>query len=365
MAESDPEISRSTRARMGKVAKVRVVATGSYVPTQIVTNEDLAASGYDSESIIGRTGIRERRRAADDQATSDLCYQAAVKCLTEANVTVDQIDLVIVATMTPDHPTPSTACDLQRRLGAVAPAMDINAACTGFMYALTTAAQFIAAGNCRCVLVLGADIMSSTIDADDKTTFPLFGDAAGAVLLAPETADGNGGILSYQLGSERCGGDTRCLPDEGTRENMSAEALAEGGRYLKMDGRNVLKWAVRVFDESAKQVLADARLTADQLDLVILHQANQRIIDAVVSNLHVKPEKVFVNLDRYANTSTASIPLALDEAVQAGLVKRGDHVLLCGLAPVWPGAPPCCVGEASRSACLLLAPRCYNIALAP
>ncbi len=330
IVQTNPEISLGTRARMGKVSGVRVVATGSYVPEQIVTNEDLAALGCDSEWIIRRTGIRERRRAAADQATSDLCFEASVKCLAEANVSVDQIDLIIVATMTPDHPTPSTACHLQRRLGAVAPAMDINAACAGFMYALTTAAQFVATGNSRCALVVGADIMSGTINPDDKKTYPLFGDAAGAALLAPETAQGEGGILSYQLGSEGCGGEMLCIPAGGTRQMMSAEAIANGGQYLVMDGRNVFKWAVRVFDESAKDVLADAGLSADQLDLIILHQANQRIIDSAVSDLHVDPKKVFVNLDRFGNTSAASIPLALDEAVQAGLVKRGDHLLLCG-----------------------------------
>lgn len=330
MLESDPESSHCTRARMGKAIGVRVVATGSYVPDQVVTNEDLAALGCDSEWIVRRTGIRERRRAADDQATSDLCFEAAVRCIAEANVTVDQIDLIIVATMTPDHPMPSTACHLQRRLGAIAPAMDVNAACAGFMYAMTTAAQFVKAGNSRCALVVGADVLSGTINPDDKKTYPLFGDAAGAAILGPDNDDGNGGILSYQLGSEGCGGEMLYIPAGGTRQPMTSDALANGDQYVLMDGRGVFKWAVRVFDESAKQVLDDAGMTADQLDLVVLHQANQRIIDSAVSDLHVESEKVFVNLDRYGNTSAASIPLALDEAVQRGLVKRGDHLLLCG-----------------------------------
>ena len=313
---------------MGKVAGVRIAATGSYVPDEIVTNDDLVALGCDSEWIIRRTGIRERRRAADHQATSDLCYEAAVRCMNQANVTADQIDLIVVATMTPDHQTPSTACHLQRRLGAIAPAMDVNAACAGFMYGFVTAAQFIAAGNSRCALIVGADLMSRTVNPEDKKTYPLFGDAAGAVLLTAEKS--HAGILSYQIGSEGCGGEMLCIPAGGTRMSLTPEILGTAHQYLTMDGRNVFKWAVRVFDESAKQVLSDAGVDASELALVVLHQANQRIIDSAVSDLHVPPEKVFVNLDRYGNTSGASIPLAVDEAVQAGKIKPGDLVLMCG-----------------------------------
>ena len=317
-----------SRGRMGRVSGVRIAATGSYVPDEIVTNEDLAALGCDSEWIVRRTGIRQRRRAAADQATSDLCYEAAIRCMKEAGVTADQIDLIIVATITPDHPTPSTACHLQRRLGALAPAMDINAACAGFMYGLVTAAQFVAAGNSQCALIVGADLMSRTVNPDDKKTYPLFGDAAGAVILKPEEA--SAGILSYQIGSEGCGGEMLRIPAGGTRMALTPEGYGDGPQYLVMDGRNVFKWAVRVFDESAKQVLEHAGVNADELGLVILHQANQRIIDSAVSDLHVPPDKVFVNLDRYGNTSGASIPLALDEAVHAGKINSGDFVLLCG-----------------------------------
>ncbi|WP_145422266.1 beta-ketoacyl-ACP synthase III [Planctomycetes bacterium K23_9] len=320
---------------MGTALGVRVLATGSYVPDQIVTNEDLAELGCDSDWIVRRTGILRRRRAADNQATSDLCYEAALRCMDNAKVSPSAIDLIIVATITPDHPTPSTACHLQRRLGAVAPAMDINAACAGFMYAMTTASQFIAAGNAKCVLVIGADLMSRTVDPKDIKTYPLFGDAAGAVIMTPDDQDasdseGGSGLLSYQIGSEGCGGEMLCIPAGGTRQPLTPDAYAEGQQYLTMDGRSVFKWAVRVFDESAKQVLDAAGVGADQLELVVLHQANQRIIDSAVSGLNVTAEKVFVNLDEYGNTSGASIPLALDEAVQGGRLKRGDYVLLCG-----------------------------------
>ncbi|MDB4676757.1 ketoacyl-ACP synthase III [bacterium] len=319
---------KGSRGRMGQISGVRIAATGSYVPEEIVTNEDLAALGCDSEWIIRRTGIRERRRASDNEATSDLCYEAAVRCMREANIAASDLDLIVVATITPDNPTPSTACHLQKRLNAIAPSMDINAACAGFMYGLVTAAQFVAAGNSKCALVIGADVMSRTINPEDKKTYPLFGDAAGAVILQPEAE--TKGISSYQLGSEGCGGEMLCIPAGGTRAPLTPERYETGQQYLVMDGRNVFKWAVRVVDESAKQVLEHANVAANELDMVILHQANQRIIDSAVSDLDVPREKVFVNLDRYGNTSGASIPLALDEAVKENKIKRGDRVLMCG-----------------------------------
>ncbi|QDV41828.1 3-oxoacyl-[acyl-carrier-protein] synthase 3 [Stieleria neptunia] len=332
-----------TRGRMGSLPGVRILGCGSYVPDNVITNEDLAALGCDSEWIVRRTGILERRHATADQATSDLCYEAAVRCLADASVSVDEIDLILVATITPDHFTPSTACHLQKRLGAFAAAMDLSAACAGFVYALATGAQFVAAGNAKRVLVVGADLMSRTIDPNDKKTYPLFGDGAGAVLIGPDDsrcpddggvdqadADGPSGILSYQLGSEGCGGEMLCIPAGGTRLPLTEAARREGLQYMKMDGRNVFKWAVRVFDDSAKDVLAAAQVNAEELALVIMHQANQRIIDSAVSDLGVPKDKVFVNLDRYGNTSGASIPLAMDEAIRAGRIKRGDYVLLCG-----------------------------------
>ncbi|EMI29336.1 beta-ketoacyl-ACP synthase III [Rhodopirellula europaea] len=336
----------TTRGRMGNLKGVRIAGTGSYVPERIVTNEDLAALGCDSDWIVRRTGILQRRHAEPGQATSDLCYEAALRCLENANVSVDEIDLILVATITPDHPTPSTACHLQRRLGAVAPAMDIGAACAGFMYALVTGAQFVSNGNARNVLVIGADLMSRTVDPEDKKTYPLFGDAAGAALLVPSTkdecqsSDCNGaaadstvqsdGLLAYQLGSEGCGGEMLCIPAGGSRSPITTDGEDSVSRYLQMDGRGVFKWAVRVFDESAKDVLRAANVSSDQLSLVVLHQANQRIIDSAVSDLNVPPEKVFVNLDKYGNTSGASIPLALDEAARAGRLREGDLLLLCG-----------------------------------
>ncbi len=324
--------SRETapRGRMGRALGVRVLATGSYVPDHVVTNDDLAALGCDSDWIVRRTGILERRKAADNQATSDLAYQAAQRAIDAAGIDPAEIDLILVATITPDFPTPSTACELQRRLGIVAPAMDLNAACAGFMYAMVTASQFIAAGNARCALVVGADVMSRTVNPDDKKTYPLFGDGAGAAIMGPELPDGNSGILAYQLGSEGCGGEMLCIPAGGTRRTLTPEAYAQGEHYLRMDGRGVFKWAVRVFEDSTRDVLEYANVGVQQIDSIIMHQANQRIIDSAVSDLNVPAQIVFVNLDRYGNTSAASIPLALDEAVRSGRIHPGSHVLLCG-----------------------------------
>ncbi|TWU10170.1 3-oxoacyl-[acyl-carrier-protein] synthase 3 [Allorhodopirellula heiligendammensis] len=329
--------------RLGRVGGIRIAGTGSYVPEQIVTNEDLANLGCDSDWIVRRTGIRQRRHAAADEATSDMCFHAANRCMQNAGVTASEVDLVLVATITPDHQTPSTASQLQGRLGIAAPAMDLGVACSGFTYALVTAAQFIAAGNAKNVLIVGADLMTRTVDPDDKKIYPLFGDAAGAVLVTPTPSGSEGGahnpcdpgpategLISYQLGSEGIGGEMLCVPAGGSRQTLTPEAYAAGDQFMKMDGRNVFKWAVRVVDESAKDVLAHAGVAADDIALLILHQANQRIIDSAVAGLGVDPARVFVNLDRYGNTSAASIPLALDEAVQAGRLQRGDLLLMSG-----------------------------------
>jgi 3-oxoacyl-[acyl-carrier-protein] synthase-3 len=342
-AETGSMPQRKTRGRMGAVPGIRILGSGGFVPDNRVTNEDLAALGCDSDWIVRRTGILERRHASGDQATSDLCYEAAIRCLDDASVSADELDLILVATVTPDHFTPSTACHLQKRLGAFVAAMDLSAACAGFVYAMTTGSQFIAAGNAKRVLVVGADLMSRTIDPNDKKTFPLFGDGAGAVLLGPaprsvdaehavqnRADDGRSGILSYQLGSEGCGGEMLCIPAGGTRRPFTEETLNDGSKYFRMDGRNVFKWAVRVFDESAHDVLRAADVAADELGLVVMHQANQRIIDAAVADLGVSPDRIFVNLDRYGNTSGASIPLALDEAIKAGKLRRGEYALLSG-----------------------------------
>ncbi|MCA9181099.1 MAG: ketoacyl-ACP synthase III, partial [Planctomycetales bacterium] len=195
----------SGRSRLGQLTGIEIMATGSYVPEAVVANEDLAELGCDSEWIVQRTGIRQRRRASPEQATSDLALRAAEQCLQRAGASPAEVDLIVVATITPDQATPSTACHLQRALGCVAPAMDINAACAGFMYALVTAGQFVANGSAKCALVVGAEVMSRTVNPADQKTYPLFGDGAGAVLLRA-SEDHSKGLLSYTLGAEGCGG---------------------------------------------------------------------------------------------------------------------------------------------------------------
>ncbi len=324
-----PRGGLSGRSRMGRLTGFEIAATGSYVPEQIVDNADLAQLGCDSEWIVQRTGILQRRKASTQEASSDLALKAATQCLERAGASAADVDLIIVATITPDHPTPSTACHLQRQLGCVAPAMDVNAACAGFMYALVTAAQFVHSGSSQCALVVGSEIMSRTINPRDVKTYPLFGDGAGAVLLRPSSNDSKG-LLSFTLGAEGCGGQSLCIPSGGSRLPMSAAALESGQQYLQMDGRTVFKWAVRIVSDSTHDCLAHAKLGFSDLDCLILHQANIRIIDSAVADFGVDREKVFVNLDRYGNTSAASIPLALDEAVTTGRVKPGNKILLSG-----------------------------------
>lgn len=318
----------SGRSRMSVLTGFEVAATGAYVPETIVANEDLSELGCDSDWIVQRTGILERRKAHPDQATSDLAILAAERCLDNAGVAPADVDLILVATITPDHAAPSTACLVQRHFGCIAPAMDVNAACAGFMYGLVTGAQFLASGCYRNVLVIGAEVMSRTINPSDVKTYPLFGDGAGAVLLRP--ADDSKGLLSYTLGSEGSGGDSLCIPSGGSRLPLTAENIAAGQHYLTMEGRTVFKWAVRVVADSCRDCLAHAGLGVDDLDLMILHQANIRIIDSAVSDFGIPREKVFVNLEQYGNTSAASIPLALSEALAAGQLKPGNRVLLCG-----------------------------------
>lgn len=318
----------SGRSRLHKLMGFEIAATGSYLPEEVVANEDLAELGCDSDWIVQRTGIRERRRASPDQATSDLALAAAKQCLDRADVSAADVDLILVATITPDHASPSTACHLQKALGCIAPAMDVNAACAGFMYAMVTAGQFVTNGAAKNALVVGAEVMSRTIDPSDVKTYPLFGDGAGAVLLQP--SDASKGLLSYTLGSEGCGGQMLCIPSGGSRLPLTTHAISSGEHFLRMEGRSVFKWAVRVVAESSRDCLAHAGVMAEEIDSMILHQANIRIIDSAVSDFNIDRDKVLVNLDKYGNTSAASIPLVLDEAMSSGKLQSGDRALMCG-----------------------------------
>jgi 3-oxoacyl-[acyl-carrier-protein] synthase-3 len=330
-AHSPPDVSTgavSQRSELRSLTGVACLGTGSYVPQEVVSNEDLARLGYDSDWIIQRTGIQTRRRAPEGAATSDLAYHAARRCLTSAKCDGSEVDLVLLATTTPDQPLPSTACLLQRRLGLRAGAMDLNAACAGFMYALITGAQFVKSGACRQVLAIGADTNTRIVNPADPKTYPLFGDGAGAVLLG---AGGESeGLLAYTLGSEGEGADLLAVPAGGSRSPLTPERLRAGQQYIHMDGRPVFKWAVRLLADTVSDVLSHAQLTMDDIRLVILHQANLRIMEAAAEAADIEPGKLLVNLDRYGNTSAGSIPLGLDEAHRRGQIERGDKVILCG-----------------------------------
>ena len=318
----------SGRSRLSTLMGVQILATGSYAPERVVRNEDLAELGYDADWIIQRTGIRQRRHAPPGQVTSDVGHKAAVRCLEAAEVSPAEVDLIVVGTMTPDQPMPTTACLIQRRLGCTAPALEINAACSGFMYALVTGMQFVKTGCSRRALVIGVDLMSRAVNPADKRTYPLFGDGAGAVLLGPGEPDQ--GLLAWTLGSEGDQEGWLCQPAGGTREPLTPELLAAGRHLIHMEGRAVFKWAVRVLLDSSLDVLRYAQLSFEEIDWVVFHQANIRIIDAALNDLAFDRQRVIINLDRYGNTSAASMPLALDEACLQGRIHRGDRLLLSG-----------------------------------
>jgi len=323
-----PTVDTSVRGSWGVLTGIQILATGAYVPPQIVTNADLAQLGCDEQWIQQRTGIRERRRAADDVASSDLAREASLRCLQTAGIGPREIDFILVCTMTPDFYTPSTSCLLQHQLGATCGAMDVNAACSGFMYGLVTAGQFVRAGTYRRVLVVGTEVMSRCVDPSDVKTYPLFGDGAAAVLVG--AGDESQGLLAFNLGSDGSGAALLKAAAGGSREPLTPDALAQGRQYMKMEGRPVFKWAVKLVEEAMLGAMERAGVTSDQVAAVVLHQANARILDAAMSDLGFAPSKVIMNLDRYGNTSAASIPLVLDESVRDGRIRRGDLVLMCG-----------------------------------
>jgi 3-oxoacyl-[acyl-carrier-protein] synthase-3 len=321
--------ARRFSQRTASLLGVQVVSCGSYVPENIVTNEDLQARyGYDPEWISQRTGILARRYARPDQATSDLCTEAARRAIRNARVNPDDIDLVIVGTFTPDFLAPSTACLVQENLGLDAPALDVHAACAGFMYALVTAAQYVATGNSKLALVIGGDCNSRIVNPADIRVAPLFGDGAGAVLLA--AGEPHQGLICYQTGADGGGASLLDRAAGGTRKPITHADIDAGLQYLRMDGRNVFKWAVHLVTDTIELVLNKSGMSTHDVGLYLLHQANIRIISAAMEQLGVPDDKVFNNLQKYGNTSGGSIPIALDEAFQAGRINRGDTLLLSG-----------------------------------
>jgi 3-oxoacyl-[acyl-carrier-protein] synthase-3 len=317
----------------------RIIGTGAYVPDRVLTNADLERMVATSDPwIVERTGIRERRIAAPGQACSDLGTRAAEQALAAAGIEPSDLDMILVATCTGDQPLPSTACLIQAQLGARrAAACDLSAACCGFVYALSVADAYVKTGS-RYVLVVGAEVMSAITDWTDRSTCILFGDGAGAAVLGP--AEGNRGILSTHLHSDGALGDLICVPGGGSEMPPSEKMLTEKAQYLKMKGNETYKVAIKTLEDVARETLSTHGLTIDDVDLYVPHQANVRIIKAVAERLDLPLEKVFMNIDRYGNTSAASIPLALDEAVKGGRVKEGSVVMIgaFGAGLTWASA---------------------------
>jgi 3-oxoacyl-[acyl-carrier-protein] synthase-3 len=319
---------------------VGIAGSGFYVPKKVLTNFDLEKMvDTTDEWIRTRTGVRERRIANDNEATSDLAVEAARKALEDARISPQEIDLIIVATLSPDYPFPSTACLVQDKLGIKdARAFDVEAACSAFIYALSVAEAFIKTGACKTALVIGSEVFSRIVDWEDRNSCILMGDGAGAVVLK-ETENGKG-ILSTHLGADGSGAALLKQPAGGSRLPASEETVRQGLHYFKMQGNEVFKLAVRIMSESVITALKKAGLSNKDIDLIIPHQANIRILNAMTKRLSLPMEKLVVNLDKYGNTTAASIPIALDEASKQGRIKEGDIVVLVafGAGLTWGAA---------------------------
>ncbi|MCL6518830.1 MAG: ketoacyl-ACP synthase III [Armatimonadetes bacterium] len=313
-----------------KSRRAGIVGIGSFAPQKVLTNADLEKIvDTTNEWIVTRSGIRERRIVENGMAASDLAVEAAKKALSTASLQAEKLDLIICATITGDYPFPATSCLIQDRIGAKnAAAFDLQAGCSGWVYSLSTAAQFIETGAYEKILVVGVDVLSSFTDWTDRSTCVLFGDAAGAAVVAPVEPDM--GLLSFCLGADGSGGDLLKIPAGGSKNPPSEETILGRQHYIKMEGREVFKFAVRIMGEASLAALASSGLTPEDVSLFVPHQANIRIIEAAAERLNLPPEKVFVNVQSYGNTSAASIPLALDEAYQLGRLKYGDVVVVVG-----------------------------------
>lgn len=316
---------------MRKIVKrtAKITALGMYVPERRVTNQDLAKIVDTSDEWIReRTGISERRIVCNGQANSDLSMKAIQDAFRDREFRPDEIDLIIVATVTPDMMFPSTACIVQEKIAARnAWGFDLSGACSGFLYAVATAAQFIQTGRYKKVLVVGTDVMSSIINFDDRTTCVLFGDGAGAVLLEP-TEEDDLGVLDFILRSDGSGGKFLYMPAGGSLHPASHETVDKKMHYVHQDGRNVFKYAVKLMVDVSMELLKRNGYTPDDVALYIPHQANLRIIQASIERLKIPREKVVVNIDRYANTTAATIPVGMVEAYRLGRIKKGDLILL-------------------------------------
>lgn len=310
----------------GRFAKI--TGWGKYVPERVLTNDDLARIVDTSDEwITTRTGIKERRIRTENDTTSSMSVAASLQALDAAGITAKDLDLIIVATSSPDYLLPSVASQVQEMLGAKCGAFSLVAGCSGWVYGLATANQFILSGAYERILLVGVEIISFAMDFTDRTTCVLFGDAAAATVI--EATNEPGGVLSFELGSDGAGAMALYVPDGGSTSPISEQTIAERRQYLRMNGPEVFKFAVRTLASSLKRAIYDAGLTPDDIDLYIPHQANARIIEAAARQMRVPLDKFFINLDRYGNTSAASVPLAMVEAIEEGRLKDGDTVAMC------------------------------------
>lgn len=309
---------------------VGIIGLGYHVPEKIVTNSDLEKMVDTSDEwVVERTGIKERRVAAEDETTSDIAAVAALKAIEKAKVKPEDIDMIILATASPDMIFPSTACLVQDKIGATnAAAFDLAAGCSGFVYGLVVGSQMIKSGLYKKVLVIGAEVLSKITDWSDRNTCVLFGDGAGAAVIG-EVESGYG-ILGEYLGADGSGGELLKQPGGGTRMPASKETIEKRLHYIHMNGNEVFKFAIKIMGEAALEALKKANLTPNNVDLLIPHQANIRIIQSAAKRLKLSMDKVFVNVEKYGNTSAASIPIALNEALEHGCIKQGDTLVLVG-----------------------------------
>jgi 3-oxoacyl-[acyl-carrier-protein] synthase-3 len=325
-----PSHARQTPRCGGRLTTIKSLAT--YVPPRLLTNADLEKLvDTSNEWILQRTGIRERHIVDPGVATSDLGKEAAIKAIDRAGITPKDIGLIIVGTVTPDMMFPSTACLVQHKIGAAhAWGFDISAACSAFTYSLTTASQIVASGAHDYALVVGADVMSSIIDYEDRATCVLFGDGAGACVVSAAGLN-DGAILDFEHEIDGSGGPALCMPAGGSLQPPSHETVEKRQHYVKQDGQTVFKFAVRKTEEISRRLLARNGLAPNDLDLFVSHQANRRIIQAASEKLAVHPDKVIINIERFGNTTAATIPLALNDAICSGRLKKGHLVLLASV----------------------------------
>lgn len=306
----------------------KIIGTGHYVPEKILTNFDFEKIVDTSNQwIVERTGIHERHIKSPEENTSDLCFNAAVQALEEAQIKATNLDLILIGTVTGDMKFPATAVFVQAKLGALnAGVMDLSAACSGFLYGLALADSMIASGKCRYVLVIGAESLTSMTDWSDRNTCVLFGDGAGAAVMAP--SNGNSGVLSTYMGADGNLAELLWSPGGGTYIPVSHESIDQRMHFLKMAGREVFLHAVKAMSDSARKALDSAGMKAEEIDIMIPHQANIRIMEATAKRIGVPREKVYVNIDRFGNTSSASIPIALNEARRNGILRPGMTCLM-------------------------------------